>query len=289
MKRVTLAIALLIGILTANQSQIYATVMCDATVSVESIQVDGITMEQIRWLDPFVWASAYVAVVDISGGFDFDYANNFSGPTNLLAVAQIPPIEWGISRVPGIETTIASAEAHCNMDASYVGLATGWSANWQWGAFQIDASLGTEITISWDVFGYLHGEADTNGYFAGWYDVGLDIHVMDLPPPPPDPDTPPGPPPGPPDPGIPVLSLLHSDYIEGSGVTATSSGTPPLVSDSFFHTDPDAIYYGRLYLSANTANINQPIPEPGTLLLLGTGLAGLAGYGKLRLKRKKRA
>jgi hypothetical protein len=31
-----------------------------------------------------------------------------------------------------------------------------------------------------------------------------------------------------------------------------------------------------------------PIPEPGTLLLLGSGLISLAGYGKLRLGRKKK-
>jgi hypothetical protein len=32
----------------------------------------------------------------------------------------------------------------------------------------------------------------------------------------------------------------------------------------------------------------EPIPEPGTLLLLGSGLIGIAGYGKLRLGRKKK-
>lgn len=31
-----------------------------------------------------------------------------------------------------------------------------------------------------------------------------------------------------------------------------------------------------------------PIPEPGTLILLGSGLVGLAGYGKFRLSRRKK-
>jgi hypothetical protein len=38
----------------------------------------------------------------------------------------------------------------------------------------------------------------------------------------------------------------------------------------------------------NAENTITPIPEPGTLLLLGSGLVGLGGYAKLRRRRKKK-
>jgi hypothetical protein len=49
----------------------------------------------------------------------------------------------------------------------------------------------------------------------------------------------------------------------------------------------DDVWDSTVYFSAFGGTPPEPVPEPGTLLLIGTGLAGLAGYG-LRLRRKKK-
>jgi hypothetical protein len=48
--------------------------------------------------------------------------------------------------------------------------------------------------------------------------------------------------------------------------------------------DPEALGQGQYVM----ISVDRPVPEPGTLLMLSSGLLGLMGYGKLRLNRKKR-
>jgi hypothetical protein len=60
-------------------------------------------------------------------------------------------------------------------------------------------------------------------------------------------------------------------YLSGYGTSWSYPGGPPGAK-----------------VTATSWGSTQLIPEPGTLLLLGGGLIGLLGYGRLRLKRKKK-
>jgi len=61
--------------------------------------------------------------------------------------------------------------------------------------------------------------------------------------------------------------VLGPDSPDGGNFFAVHVRTQPLVNSGLFTNAPE-----------------QPIPEPGTLILLGSGLAGLAGYRRNRIK-----
>lgn len=76
-----------------------------------------------------------------------------------------------------------------------------------------------------------------------------------------------------------TLDLAIGSEVDGAGIFIGSQYSTPTVLASSVSGDDN-----RAYITQNF-EVNAPIPEPGTMMLVGFGLLGLCGYGYRRKKK----
>ncbi|MFP7753492.1 PEP-CTERM sorting domain-containing protein [Thermodesulfobacteriota bacterium B35] len=194
-------------------------------------------------------ASATPVELIENGGFDQGLAG-----WNRYGDVQVVPAGWYATSILGMEGNFALLGADTG---------AGLSALWQ--TFSIQGIDQLEVSFDW-TFPYTDLSAHREDTFLSF--VRQD--------------------------GTPVMRLSIMD-LQSDGVNWTNHGSFQTILDVSAYTSPDAILAFQLWeqgwWTSSVVGIDNvsvrgtaPVPEPGTMVLFATGLAGIAGV----LKKKRR-
>jgi len=70
------------------------------------------------------------------------------------------------------------------------------------------------------------------------------------------------------------------------GIVGCPSSDDPATTSSFKSTTSTPVATNEVSGSIGDTGANNPVPEPATLILLGSGLVGLAGVGRKKFFKK---